>query len=138
LDQLVIDSSVTVSWFIPEERDAQSQILFDRVTEDGAVVPIYWPFEVGNALLLALRRRRITTEQRSDALVQLVGLQITIDRATLDHAWSAALDLADRFGLTLYDACYLELAQRRSLPLATFDKELNAAGRRLGLPVLGA
>jgi len=42
-------------------------------------------------------------------------------RGTAVHAWTTTLQLADRFGLTLYDATYLELAQRRSLSLASLD-----------------
>jgi predicted nucleic acid-binding protein len=45
--------------------------------------------------------------------------------------------LADRFRLTLYDAAYLELAQRTSLPLASLDAELGGAARALGVPLLG-
>jgi hypothetical protein len=32
----------------------------------------------------------------------------------------------------------LELAHRRSLPLASLDEELRAAGRALGIPLLEA
>jgi predicted nucleic acid-binding protein len=53
-------------------------------------------------------------------------------------AWSDTLELSDRFRLTLYDACYLELAQRRNLPLATLDGDLRAAGDALGIEMLGA
>ena len=45
--------------------------------------------------------------------------------------------LADRFGLTVYDATYLELAQRRSLPLATLDKPLREAAAILDVALLG-
>ena len=45
--------------------------------------------------------------------------------------------VADRFRLTLYDACYLELAQRRALPLATLDKDLRKAAKTLDIPLLG-
>jgi predicted nucleic acid-binding protein len=47
------------------------------------------------------------------------------------------LHLADRFRLSLYDAAYLELAQRRMLPLATLDQELRAAARAVGTKTLG-
>ena len=47
------------------------------------------------------------------------------------------MDLAERFALSAYDAAYLELPQRRSLPLATLDQELRAAAAALGLTVLG-
>jgi predicted nucleic acid-binding protein len=45
--------------------------------------------------------------------------------------------LAERYGLTLYGATYLELAQRRSLPLATLDKELREAAASLDIMLLG-
>jgi predicted nucleic acid-binding protein len=48
------------------------------------------------------------------------------------------MHFADRFQLTLYDAAYLELAHRRSLPLASLDADLRDAGRALGVPLLGA
>jgi predicted nucleic acid-binding protein len=41
-----------------------------------------------------------------------------------------------RYDLTIYDACYLELANRRSLPLATLDAKLADAGRRARLKVI--
>jgi predicted nucleic acid-binding protein len=56
---------------------------------------------------------------------------------TKTHSWTKILNLADRFRLTLYDAAYLELAHRRSLPLASLDQELRAAGRALAVPLLG-
>ena len=122
---------------MPEEGTAETRTLLDRVIEDGALVPIHWSLEVGNALLIALRGRSISTEKRRDALAQLVNLQITIDRQTLDEAWGTTLALADRFRLTLYDACYLELAQRRGLPLASLDQDLRKAARALDIPLLG-
>jgi predicted nucleic acid-binding protein len=44
--------------------------------------------------------------------------------------------LADRFGFTPYDAAYLELAQRGTLPLGTLDGPLRAAAPALGLALL--
>jgi predicted nucleic acid-binding protein len=45
--------------------------------------------------------------------------------------------LADRFGLTPYDAAYLGLAQRRTLPLATLDELLRTAAPALGVALSG-
>lgn len=42
--------------------------------------------------------------------------------------------LAAEHGLSAYDACYLELAVRRHLPLATLDLDLLAAMQRCGVP----
>jgi predicted nucleic acid-binding protein len=74
---------------------------------------------------------------RDAALAELALLPITIDTDTGSYAWSATLRLADRFALTLYDATYLELAQRRSLPLATLDETLRRAAGALEILVLG-
>lgn len=133
----VLDSSLTIAWFVPDERSTPTQALLERAGEDGAVVPDFWRMEIGNALILATRRKRLTASQRADALRHLTSLPIDVDSETSLHAWDATLQLAERFRLTLYDACYLELAQRRKLPLATLNKELRAAGRALGVPLLG-
>jgi predicted nucleic acid-binding protein len=69
--------------------------------------------------------------------VSLVLLDITTDDHTDAHAWGETLSFADRFQLTVYDAAYLELAQRRNLPLPTLDRELRVAAKSLGLHLMG-
>lgn len=64
-------------------------------------------------------------------------LPISLDDETANQAWTATHSLAERFGLSTYDAAYLELAQRHRLPLASLDADLRAAATALGLPVLG-
>jgi predicted nucleic acid-binding protein len=41
------------------------------------------------------------------------------------------------YRLTVYDAAYLELALRLSLPLATLDGDLRKAARSARIPLLG-
>ena len=93
--------------------------------------------EVANSLQVNLRRRRIDRAFRDRAIEDLSRLAISVDAATDEFAWTMSLSLSDRFGLTLYDACYLELAQRRSLPLATLDQDLRKAAKALDIPLLG-
>ena len=69
-----------------------------------------------------LRRGRIDLDDRDAGLVDLSRLAIKIDAGTNLHAWTATLGLSTRHRLTVYDACYLELALRRGLPLATLDR----------------
>ena len=104
--------------------------VFQVVADDGAVVPTLWQLEIANSLIVAIRRGRIDANFRRAVLADLALLDITTDNRTDVHAWGETLNLADRFQLTLYDAAYLELAQRRALPLATLDSEM-AMGRRL-------
>jgi predicted nucleic acid-binding protein len=63
---------------------------------------------------------------------------INLDDETANQAWTTTMGLAERFALSAYDAAYLELAQRRSLPLATLNGDLRAAAAALGLTVLGS
>ena len=134
---LVLDSSVTLAWIYSAETTDAIRQVFDAVADSGAVVPALWRLEVANSLTVAARRGRIDEELRRAALADLRLLDITIDPDTDTHAWGATLRLADRFPLTVYDAAYLELAQRRTLPLATLDEALRASGTALGIPLLG-
>ena len=74
--------------------------------------------------------------QANTALEALGQIPIEIDGETLSLAWSDTLSLADELRLTVYDACYLELALRRRLPLATLDQTLRAAARKIDVPVI--
>ena len=135
--RLVLDGSATLAWIYSEETTKAIRQVFDVVAEDGAIVPTLWQLEVANSLTVAVRRRRIDAEFRRAALADLALLDITTDPHTGDLAWGETLMLADRFGLTVYDAAYLELAQRRALPLATLDAALGSAAAALGVRVLG-
>lgn len=134
---LVLDSSVTLAWLYTDELAPATQQVLDRVIANGAWVPSLWRLEVANSLQGGVRRRRISAEFRDSALTDLGLFNITIDPDTDTFAWSATLRLAERWGLTLYDAAYLELAQRLDLPLATLDQELRTAGNALGITLLG-
>jgi predicted nucleic acid-binding protein len=134
---LVLDASLTMAWYFDDESTAATDALLDRVSDAGAVAPTVWRLEVANAFQTAIRRKRIDAAYRDGALTELALLPITIDADTDTFAWTTTLRLAERFTLTVYDAAYLELAQRRSLPLATLDEPLRAAGHALGVPLLG-
>ena len=133
---LVVDASLTLSWYFEDERSAAGDAVLDRVTEEGAVVPLLWRYEVANGLQMAARRKRIDAAYRDASLAELRLLPITVDRSGDDLIWTATVALAERFRLTVYDAAYLELAHRQALPLATADRQLRAAARTLGLELL--
>jgi len=133
---IVIDSSITMAWVYADERTASIERILDLVTEGGALVPSIWRLEIGNAMQQGIRRHRIDTESRDQALIDLSNLDIAIDPETNLHAWSRTVEFSDRYRLTTYDACYLELAQRRGLALATLDTEMRTAGRKIGIVTL--
>jgi predicted nucleic acid-binding protein len=88
-------------------------------------------------LYVAERRRRITRAQREQMAGFLRDLPVRLDEGAADRAWTSLAALADRFTLSLYDAAYLELAQRRNLPLATRDAALTRAAQAVSVEVLG-
>ena len=134
---LVLDGSVTLGWLYPDERSPVAAQALELVATEGAWVPSLWRLEVANSLQIGVRRGRIDAMFRDSALADLGRLNINVDSDTDKLAWTAILSLADRFRLTTYDAAYLELAYRRSLPLAALDRPLCTAARTLGVPVIG-
>jgi len=131
---LVLDASVTATWFLEDEADAKG--IREKTLAEGAVVPANWPLEIANVLIVNERRGRITTRARSAAFDILNAFPIELDGETVAHAWDATCDLAVTHRLTIYDAAYLELAQRRGLPLASLDRALRAAATAAGIALL--
>ena len=134
---LVLDASLTLSWYFEDKRTPAADALLDRVTNTGAVVPSIWRVETANGFQMALRRQRIDAGFRDRALFELARLPIAVDNETDAYVWTTTLQLADRHQLTVYDAVYLELAKRRELPLATLDGALRSAAASVGLSLLG-
>ena len=134
---LVVDASMTLSWYFQDAQSPASLDLLREVSASGAIAPSLWRLEVASAFLAALRRKRITVEFRDLSLRDLGTLAISIDAETDRQAWTRTLRLADRFDLTAYDASYLELPDRLGLPLATGDAALARAAASCGVPVRG-
>ncbi len=130
---VVLDSSATLAWVHGDERTAPIEAAFDRIADHGALVPRLWHLEIANGLAMAVRRGRMTIDERAEALADLGLLDIIVDDDTERLAWGATIDLADRHGLSAYDAAYLELAQRKRLALVTLDGALIRAARTSGV-----
>lgn len=133
---LVLDGSVAIAWCFRDERTAALDSLRLHVAATSAVVPSIWPLEVANALLMGVRRGRVTPEGRDDLLQAFEQLGLEHDADTRLHAWGEINRLAGQHGLTIYDAAYLELALRRRLPLATLDTALARAAIAEGVTIL--
>jgi predicted nucleic acid-binding protein len=127
----VIDPSVALAWLLPDEATPRAAI-FRAAVENGAEawIPAHWWLEIGNGLLMAERRRRITTEQVAQALSLLNSLPLKEDAETAAQIPVQIFALARKHGLTIYDAAYLELAQRRGAILASFDEQLLTAAKK--------
>lgn len=137
-EDLVLDSSVTMSWCFPDEHDTYAQDVLKALPGTAAAVPTLWPLEVANILLVGERRGRISQADTATFVSLLEGLPIRIDDETSEHAMKASLNLARAQNLSVYDATYLELALHRGLPIATLDAKLRTAAAALGVAIYAA
>ena len=105
--------------------------------EQGAVleVPALWPLEVANALTVLVRRRKLTEDERQTGLGWLRALPLRVDQEMSSLAFSLLSELATAHHLSVYDAAYLELAQRRKLVLGCNDGPLRKAATQCGVDV---
>lgn len=134
--KFIVDASIALSWCFTDETTPNTVSLLERLETEIAIVPSIWPLEIGNILLAAQRRKRISYADMIQFLEMLDQINIKIDDETSNKSFHEILSLAYNEKLTTYDAAYLELAMRLGLPLATKDKELYAAGHRLGVHML--
>ena len=136
-DGWVIDSSIGISWVHAEQATVESDALLRQVGVGLLfLVPPLWFCETANILLVLQRRKKISASDRATYLRSLEGLTLQIDDEAPLIAYHAVSDLADKHGLTVYDATYLELALRRKLGLATRDEALRRVAKNLGIKTL--
>ena len=127
MSDFVLDASLALQWFLEDEADRKySLAVLASLSERRAVVPLLWFYEVGNGLLMAHRRKRITLDQIDGFVTRLKTLPIDSAQQTTSEILELPT-LAQAHGLTNYDAAYLALAMRSNLPLATTDSALRRA-----------
>ncbi len=132
----VIDASVTMPWFFPDEATPFTERLLDALGSQPLWAPSLWVLECSNVLQSAQRRGRIDSDRRTQIVGELAELPVHVDR---EPPGFVVLDrLAASHGLSAYDAAYLELALRQSFTLVSLDAQLVGAARSLGHPVLTA
>ena len=129
----VLDASIAACWAFEDENHPAAALALERIRTDEALVPGIWWFEVRNTLVVNERRGRLSEADTAIFLRGLSRLGVTLDRAPEE---STVLALARTHRLSVYDASYLELAQRERLPLATLDHDLRKAARAAGTALL--
>ena len=132
---VVLDNSAALGLLLPDERgDSSTAELMAQAPYVQFIAPALWRYEIANGLTMALRRGRI---QPSDLLwiyAEIKNLFIKVQHDAQDP--EILIAVAQKSGLTAYDAAYLELTLRLNARLATNDKQLRAAALTAGLVVL--
>lgn len=156
----VLDSSFTIAWVLGEEGEEEhvdnvlsllisipnrdvyrtTSNAFDsnenRYNQNTAVIPSLWFYEVANVLAISSRKGRLSQKDLTRAIALLQALPIVVDSDCESRTSGEILALAREHTLTVYDATYLDLAMRTSLPLATLDNPLIQASQSLGVTIL--
>ena len=134
MSRFVLDASIAGAWLLEDEDDPVANAVISRLATELALVPQLWHLEVRNTLVVAERRGRVGAAGLEDGLRRVGELPIRTDT---EPDLGAALALARRRRLTIYDALYLELALRADAPLATVDRALASAAMAERLRLIG-
>lgn len=135
MNRFVLDCSVTMTWCYEDEADTRADRLLESMSSATACVPCLWALEVANVLLVGERMGRLTEADVSRFLSRIGELPIEQEPILDSERVNAIMSLARRYGLSAYDAAYLELAIRLDVPLATLDDKLRDAAQRAGVPL---
>ena len=121
----VVDASAGIQLFIPEEHTQDVQALFEQSLtspDDSLYVPDLFFIECANILWKKVRRGEYPEAAAMENLADLNALELPSTPTA--ELMERALELACRYGVTAYDACYIALAERREVPLLTADSRL--------------
>jgi predicted nucleic acid-binding protein len=134
MHEVVIDNSVVIAWCFPDEKNSYAmKVLRTLASSCAIIVPALWTFEAANAFLVGERKKRSTATDTSAWTQFLAALPITIDNQNSGRLFNDILNVARIHNLSAYDAAYLELAMRKTIPLATLDGKLKTAAQAAGV-----
>lgn len=125
-----------MTWCFSDQAAPETDRLLEELPSLQAIVPALWHFEVANVLATAIRKNRISVAQATTFLTRLEALPITLEKRLSPVTGNDLFPLVLRYGLTAYDAAYLELARRQGYAIATLDRELIAAARQESIPLM--
>jgi len=135
---LVIDCSVTMPWCFEAETTPYTEAVLEAVAKHAAAAPALWALEVANVLATSIRKKALTEKKVAKFRELLSRLPVRLESHTQERALGAVLELAGKHQLTSYDAAYLEVAKRLTLPIASLDAPLRKAASAEGVRIFEA
>jgi predicted nucleic acid-binding protein len=135
--EFVLDCSVAMTWFLPDEATSSTRTLFDNMSGAKVWVPSLWRTEMANAMRSASRSGRISLQNALTSLEMLEQLNIQVaDDELGQKSAQDILKFAHSHDISSYDAGYLYVAMQMQLPLATLDKNLRRAAKAAKIALL--
>jgi len=133
--RFVLDASVALAWVVDRGAEPYAIAVQNKILNgDRPVVPEFWQLEIANVLALVLRKGTLTADEIEKGL-QYYETFLRASAETVGNVPSMreVFETACNLNLTSYDALYVDLARRESLPLATLDKALRTAAGKAGV-----
>jgi predicted nucleic acid-binding protein len=135
LTGIVVDASVALAWCFPEEASEYADRILVALEGHAILIPPLWAVEITNAVLMAERRKRVKQPEIRRFVELLDALTVIMDSQSVAESVSNILPIAREYGLSAYDAAYLDVAARHGVPLATLDSALQRACRKAGIEI---
>lgn len=130
---IVVDASTALAWCFPDEASEYADGILVSLEKKTMLVPAVWGLEITNAILVGERKKRLTQPDIKLFLSLIESLSFVEDVQSVGNSVRNVFPLAREYGLTAYDASYLELAIRHGVPLATLDGKLRNAAKQTGV-----
>ncbi len=133
MNGVVVDASTALAWCFPDETSEYADGVLIALEGHTILVPAIWSLELANAVLVGERKKRLNQSEIKIFTTLLESLSIVEDTRSVGENISNVLPHARTYGLTAYDAAYLELSIRQAAPLATLDGRLQKAANLAGV-----
>ncbi|MCL1874979.1 MAG: type II toxin-antitoxin system VapC family toxin [Synergistaceae bacterium] len=131
----IIDASIILAWYNPEEENSYADDILSCLNEEIAITPQLCCLEINNVMRTFEKKGKISSFDTERAIASINDLPIKLDNRPVNFENPFMMSLARKYDLTIYDACYLELAARLNLPIATLDKKLIEAAKQAGVQI---
>ena len=134
----VLDNSIVMRWFfndgnIKDRQYSEGVLNLIVLGSNTPITPGVWPLEIANVISRAESMGQIEETRSAHFLEIIREMNIATESIAQDVSFGSVLHLARVYKLSSYDASYLELAMRYSIPLATLDKDLITAMKKVGV-----
>jgi predicted nucleic acid-binding protein len=135
----VFDASFIAAVIIPDEANPHTQKMFSKIkNEDERHVPHLLWYEITNIYRNLIRHKRYAYNDVINFISLLTPFRLITDTEGGINYSIKLLRFSNDYGLSSYDATYLELAERKKAVLCTLDHHLQIAAKKHGVKVLGA
>jgi predicted nucleic acid-binding protein len=131
---VVVDASIALAWCFPDKTSDYADGVLVALEGKTILVPAVWSLEIANAVF-GERRKRLNQPDVRQFTTLLESLSLVQDSQPVANLVNQVLPIARSYGLTAYDAAYLELSIRHTAALATLDGKLQKAAELAGIPI---